>query len=190
MGDVRLRPATRDDVAFIVLQYSPEVSAPWNWFGFRSETEILHQLDDDGFLGADHGKLIVELVGEGEPVPIGNVSWHAVDYGPPPVSRCWNIGITLVPEFRGCGHGTRAQRLLAEHLLATTVAERVEASTDVENAAERRALERAGFSFEGVLRRAQFRDGGWRDLALYSLVRGEGRGTDLPPPVEAAPAGA
>ena len=53
------------------------------------------------------------------------------------------------------------------------MAERVEASTDVENAAERRALERAGFSFEGILRRAQFRGGGWRDMALYSLVRGE-----------------
>jgi aminoglycoside 6'-N-acetyltransferase len=178
MGDVRLRAASRDDGAFLVLQYSPEVCAPWNWFGFRSETEILRQLDDDGFLGSDHGQLIVELVGEGEPVPIGSVSWHAVDYGPPPTSRGWNIGITLVPEWRGFGHGTRAQRLLAEHLFATTVAERVEASTDVDNTAERRALERAGFSYEGVLRRAQFRAGGWRDMALYSLVRGEGAPLD------------
>jgi aminoglycoside 6'-N-acetyltransferase len=173
MGDVGLRPATRDDVEFLVLQYSPEVSGPWNWFGFRSEAEIVRQLDEDGFLGADHGHLVVELVGDGEAVPIGNVSWHAVDYGPPPASRCWNIGITLSPEWRGRGYGTRAQRLLADHLLATSVVQRVEASTDVENTAERRALERAGFSFEGVLRRAQFRDGGWRDMALYSLVRGE-----------------
>ena len=180
-------------MAFLVLQYSPEVCAPWNWFGFRSEAEILRQLDQDGFLGADHGKLVVEVVEPGGPgvspgqpggpemppgraagpTPIGNVSWHAVDYGPPPASRCWNIGITLLPEWRGCGYGTRAQRLLAEHLFATTVVERVEASTDVENTAERRALERAGFSFEGILRRAQFRGGGWRDMALYSLVRGE-----------------
>ena len=69
--------------------------------------------------------------------------------------------------------GTRAQRLLADHLLATTVVERIEASTDVENAAERRSLEKAGFTFEGVLRRAQFRSGAWHDMALYSLVRGE-----------------
>jgi len=173
MADVRLRPATREDVGFLVLQYSPDVCAPWNWFGFRSEAELLRRFDDDGFLGAAQGRLIVELVGGGEPVPIGDVSWHGVDYGPPPVSRSWNIGITLVPEWRGHGHGTRAQRLLAEHLFATTVAERIEASTDVENIAERRSLERAGFSFEGVLRRAQFRDGGWHDMALYSLIRGE-----------------
>lgn len=173
MADVRLRPATRDDLAFLVLQYSLEVCGPWNWFGFRSEAEILRRLEDDGLLGGDHGKLVVEVVGEGGPTAIGDVGWHAVDYGPPPVSRCWNIGITLVPEWRGHGYGTRAQRLLAEHLFATTVVERIEASTDVENTAERRALERAGFTFEGVLRRAQFRAGGWRDMALYSLVRGE-----------------
>jgi aminoglycoside 6'-N-acetyltransferase len=173
MADVSLRPATLDDVAFLVRQYSAEASGPWNWFGFRSENEIRRRLDDDGLLGADHGKLVVEVAGDGGPTAIGDVSWHAVDYGPPPTSRCWNIGITLAPEWRGQGYGTRAQRLLAEHLFATTVVERVEASTDVENTAERRALERAGFSLEGVLRRAQFRGGSWRDMALYSLTRGE-----------------
>ena len=79
----------------------------------------------------------------------------------------------LSPEWRRQGHGTRAQRRLAEYLFETTRAERIEATTDVENTAERRALERAGFAFEGVLRRAQFRDGAWRDMALYSLMRGE-----------------
>jgi RimJ/RimL family protein N-acetyltransferase len=35
--------------------------------------------------------------------------------------------------------------------------------TEAENAAERRALERAGFIHEGTLRKAVFRDGDWRD---------------------------
>ena len=170
---MRLRPVIRDDVPYLVSKQTPEVTAPYNWFGFRSETEIVHRIDEDGFLGDRYGKLIVEVDGADGPVPIGDVSWHAVDHGPPPASRAWNIGISLSPEWRGHGHGTRAQRLLADYLFATTVAERVEASTDVENTAERRALERAGFSFEGILRRAQFRGGGWRDMALYSLIRGE-----------------
>jgi RimJ/RimL family protein N-acetyltransferase len=46
--------------------------------------------------------------------------------------------------------------------------ERLEASTDVDNAAEQRALEGAGFTREGVLRSAQFRDGAFHDLVLYS----------------------
>jgi len=170
---VRLRPVTRDDIAFLVIKHTPEVTGPYNWFGFRSEAEILRRFEDDGFLGELYGKLIVELDTAEGSVPIGDVSWHAVDYGPPPASRCWNIGITLTPEWRGRGHGARAQRLLADHLFETTLVERVEASTDVENIPERRALERAGFTFEGVLRRAQFRGGAWRDLAQYSVVRGE-----------------
>jgi aminoglycoside 6'-N-acetyltransferase len=173
VGDLRLRPVTRDDVAYLVSKQTPEVTAPYNWFGFRSEAEIIRRLGKDGFLGGRSGKLIVEVDGADGPVPIGDVSWHAVDYGPPPASRGWNIGITLSPEWRGHGHGSRAQRILADYLFETTVAERVEASTDVENTAERRALERAGFVFEGILRRAQFRGGAWRDMALYSLVRGE-----------------
>lgn len=171
MAEVRLRPVTLNDLPWLVARYTEAETGPWNWFGFRSETEIVRHFDQDGFLGELSGKLIVELDGDDGPVPIGDVSWHAVDYGPPPASRGWNIGITLCPEWRGFGHGTRAQRRLAEHLLATTPVERIEASTDVENAAERRSLEKAGFTFEGVLRRAQFRGGAWRDLASYSLVR-------------------
>jgi RimJ/RimL family protein N-acetyltransferase len=168
-----LRPVTIDDVAYLVAKQTPEGTGPFNWFGFRSEVEFVRRLEDDGFLGEFHGKLIVETDGADGPVPIGDVSWHAVDHGPPPASRCWNVGITLAPEWRGQGLGTRAQRLLADYLFETTLGERIEASTDVENAAERRSLEKAGFTFEGVLRRAQFRGGEWRDLALYSLLRGE-----------------
>ena len=43
----------------------------------------------------------------------------------------------------------------------------------MENLAEQRALERAGFTREGVLRQAQFRDGGFRDMVLYSRLRGD-----------------
>ena len=51
--------------------------------------------------------------------------------------------------------------------------ERLEASTDVDNAAEQRALDKAGFTREGVLRSAQFRDGTFHDLVLYSRLRGD-----------------
>jgi RimJ/RimL family protein N-acetyltransferase len=48
------------------------------------------------------------------------------------------------------------QRLLVEYLLATTLANRLQAITDVENLAEQRALERIGFRREGVLRGLAF----------------------------------
>jgi RimJ/RimL family protein N-acetyltransferase len=104
---------------------------------------------------------------------LGGVSWHGVDYGGTVSSSAWNIGIGLLPEARGRGVGTLAQRLLVEHLFATTELDRIEASTDVDNVAEQRALENAGFRREGVLRGAQLRGGIRRDLVHYGLVRGD-----------------
>ena len=43
----------------------------------------------------------------------------------------------------------------------------------MDNLAEQRALERAGFTREGVLRHAQFRGGGFHDLVIYSRLRGD-----------------
>jgi RimJ/RimL family protein N-acetyltransferase len=103
--------------------------------------------------------------------PIGTVSWHSVSYGPNPESRAWNFGIALIPEARGHGYGVEAQRLLVEYLFASTDVNRVEASTDVENVAEQRALEKAGLRREGVLRGAQFRAGAYRDMVVYSRLR-------------------
>ena len=102
---------------------------------------------------------------------LGSVSWRPARYGPNRGSRAWNIGIELMPEARGKGYGSEAQRLLAAHLFATTDAHRVEAGTDVDNVAEQRALEKAGFKREGVLRGAQSRPDGRHDLAIYSVLR-------------------
>lgn len=101
---------------------------------------------------------------------IGTMSWHAVHYGPTLGSRAWSMGIALAPLWRGQGWGSLAQRLLADHLLAS--AHRVEASTDVDNVAEQRSLEKAGFHREGILRAAQMRaDGRHHDLVMYSRTR-------------------
>jgi RimJ/RimL family protein N-acetyltransferase len=97
--------------------------------------------------------------------PLGMVSWHAVGYVG---AAAWNIGIALIPDARGRGVGTTAQRLLAEHLFATTELGRVQAATDVDDVAERRALEKAGFQLDGTIRGAQ-----QRDLALYGMLRAD-----------------
>ncbi len=92
-------------------------------------------------------------------------------YGPSPMSDAWQIGIELVPEGRGQGFGTEAQRLVADYLFATSEVNRVEASTDVDNRPEQRSLEKAGYSREGVARGAQFRGGAYHDLVYYARLR-------------------
>ena len=114
------------------------------------------------------------LVVDGDDAPIGSVSWHPVLFGPNLGSQALDIGISLRPEARGQGHGSRAQGMLARYLFATTAVHRVQASTDVRNVAEQRALERAGFTREGVLRGAQWRQADWHDLVCYSRLREDG----------------
>jgi RimJ/RimL family protein N-acetyltransferase len=74
-----------------------------------------------------------------------------------------------VPEVRGRGIGTEAVLLLGRHLLVNGYP-RVQASTDVGNVAMRRALERAGYGFEGVLRAFMPEAGRRVDYALYALT--------------------
>ena len=117
------------------------------------------------------GRLVVT---DGSDEVLGTVSWHRVDYGPTSGSAALNIGISLRPAARGAGHGTRAQRMLADYLFVAFSVHRVEASTDVTNVVEQRALEGAGFSREGVLRGAQWRRGEWHDLVSYARLRTDG----------------
>ena len=102
-------------------------------------------------------------------IPVGDLSAHAVWYGPTPGSRALNIGISIVNEYRGKGIGAIAQRLLADELHSQGIV-RVEAQTDVENIAEQKALEKAGFGYEGTLRSAQGRTDGLHDIQVWSHI--------------------
>lgn len=100
---------------------------------------------------------------------VGNLSAHPVWYGPTQSSKAMNIGISIIEEFRGNGFGAIAQRLLAEELHRQGFV-RVEASTDITNIAEQRALQKAGFICEGTLRKAQGRADGLHDLQVWSHI--------------------
>jgi aminoglycoside 6'-N-acetyltransferase len=102
---------------------------------------------------------------------MGSVGWRTVTWGPSWLSRCIEIGISLIPSARGRGLGTEAQALLVRYLFAETNIQRIQAVTDVTNRAEQRALEKAGFVAEGILRSAQHRRGEYHDLVMYAVVR-------------------
>jgi len=171
-GDVHLRPITEDDLPLLErMAADREEFGELAWAGFTSPVQIRKRYHEDGYLATDNGRLIACLGSE----PIGTVSWLRVAHGPPP-SWCWNMGISLLVEHRGRGLGTRAQQRLVDYLFRTSDAVRIEAQTLVDNLAEQRALERTGFAREGVLRSAQFLDGAWRDVAVYSRLRREWEG--------------
>jgi len=148
-----------------------EAEDPFNFFGFKGAagSGIRARWAEHGLVQGERGTLAVDLDG----AVIGDVEWHTVPYGPPPMSNACNIGIRLLPEHRGRGHGTEAQAALVRYLFATYPINRVEAGTDIANLAEQRALENVGFVREGTLRGAQWRSGKWNDLLLYSRLRSD-----------------
>lgn len=169
MTSVHLRAVRAGDLDTLTAKETAETD-PWNHFEIGASNRFHRRFAENGGIAEQSGMLAVETE-EGHLV--GSVSWVTVQHGPSAACRAINMGISLFPEHRGRGYGTEAQRLLADYLFSTRLVERIEAGTDVENVAEQRALEKAGFSREGVLRHAQFRGGEWRDIAIYSRLRGE-----------------
>jgi len=169
---VYLRPFTRDDLP-IFDRWSNDLShnSEYDTFGLVRAGALEAGFAASGLLDARNGMLVVAT--KDPDAVAGDVSYHQVSYGPNEVSRAYNIGVTIVREHRSKGYGAEAQRLLAVYLFATYPIMRVEAQTDVTNTAEQRALEKAGFTREGIIRGAQWRGGSWHDLVVYSKLRGE-----------------
>ncbi len=167
---VRLRDVELADAALVDWLNDQKDVGGFNDFGLPTLPTPRDALARGPLRNDHNGVLLIERL-DGEPV--GTVQWRAVHYGPPDDSRAWNIGIELRPSARGQGLGAEAQRLLAEWLFHATDANRVEAQTDIDNVAEQRSLEKAGFAREGVNRGAQFRAGAFHDLVMYARLRSD-----------------
>ncbi|HEX3623686.1 MAG TPA: GNAT family protein [Acidimicrobiales bacterium] len=166
--DVRLRPFREPDLELLTrFAADPSFSEPFEWAGFRSPEGLRRRWEEDGFLDQDPRYLVVA---DSDDEALG---WVMYEHGYRGMGGegVWVVGILLAPEHRGGGVGTKAQRLLADHLFTTTTAHRLVALTEADNIAEQRALEKCGFSREGVLRQGGFRGGQWRDVVVYGRLR-------------------
>ncbi|WP_427891483.1 GNAT family N-acetyltransferase [Kribbella sp. GL6] len=163
--DVTLRPVTEDDLP-LFQRFAVEpglIGLDWN--GYRDPQAPVRRFAEDGFLGKEDGRLIVRTGSE----TAGFVSWHSGSFDGR--TSYWEIGIALLPEYRGRGIGWRAQATLTAYLFEHTSVQRIQAATHPENIAEQKSLEKAGFRLEGVIRGCEFRAGKLRDGYLYSRLR-------------------
>jgi RimJ/RimL family protein N-acetyltransferase len=165
---VRLHPIEEADLDGLRrFDTDPSTRGPYLPSPFCSPRSRRRRWEEDGWLGDDSSQLAVALP---DGTLAGIVSWRTIRTGGPEAG-CLEIGALLFPEYRGKGLGTAAQRLLVEYLFATTLANRLQAVTDVENLAEQKALERAGFRREGIMRGLAFDRGRWHDGVLYARLR-------------------
>jgi aminoglycoside 6'-N-acetyltransferase len=173
MPDVTLRPATLADLdAFEQRFDSEDATGPYQWFGHTSMQALREMWEERRLLRGAHNLLAVEADGE----LAGRVDYFEKAWGRPDTSTCWEIAIALFKEVRGRGIGTAAQKQLVDYLFEHTRTERIQVTTDPENAAELAAAKKIGFQEEGRIRRAQWRGGRWHDQVLLSLLRDEWRG--------------
>jgi RimJ/RimL family protein N-acetyltransferase len=156
---VALRPTVTEDLPYLTGGETPYD----DWGPRRPRTEAYPP-----GLEAAGGLTVVE-----DDTVAGDVTWIYQQWGPNAASRNPMIGIWLAPSARGRGIGAIAQAQLVSLFFRHTPVNRVEAHTDVDNLAEQRALEKAGFTREGVIRGAQWRDGAYRDGWLYSVLRSQ-----------------
>ncbi|WP_328891881.1 GNAT family N-acetyltransferase [Streptomyces sp. NBC_00316] len=165
---VALRPVRAGDLDQFDVEFAgPHGPGPYQWFGHTPSVRLRRLHQERELLAGDENMLSVTS----DATLVGRVEWFRKAWGRVDTSACWEIAIGLFAAHRGHGIGTEAQRLLVDYLFAHTRAERIQVTTDPDNIAEQRAAEKAGFSFEGRVRRAQWRAGTWHDQLLYSALR-------------------
>lgn len=164
---VHLRPFEEPDLTMCEQAIQdPGFGGPFEWNGFVPVESYRQRWADDQLIGRSPFNLVV--ASDEDDSAVGWVNWRDTARAGPGV---WEIGIVINPEARGRGAGTAAQSQLVDYLFATTPTHRIWAGTELENAAEQRALERCGLRQEGLLRGHHFRDGKWRDSYIYGITR-------------------
>jgi RimJ/RimL family protein N-acetyltransferase len=88
-------------------------------------------------------------------------------------SRKAEFGIRILPEHQGKGLGSEASELIIEYGFETLNLHRIYARTFNFNSASKALMEKIGFRREGTKRKAVFKDGEYRDVALYSVLEDE-----------------
>ncbi len=88
--------------------------------------------------------------------------------------RTAELGYYIAEPFWGQGFVTEAVRAICAHVFAQSDILRIFAEPFAHNAASCRVLEKAGFLYEGTLRKNAIKNGCVLDMRLYALVKEEG----------------
>jgi aminoglycoside 6'-N-acetyltransferase len=161
---VTLRRATQDDVPFLAALMAHDDVAPF-LAAVRASNE--HDVAEEVARGdrepEAYGVVVVELDGE----PVGTVTWERVNRR----SRIASVsGFAIDPRLRGRGIGVEAARALQRHLIHERGFHRLQMEVYAFNERALRHAERAGWTREGVRRKAYRRDDEWIDGVLFGLV--------------------
>ncbi len=167
-----LRRLALDDAGDVFAYASdPEVARYTAWNAHRTIDDTLLFLNGVLTLYANRQVAPWGVVHKADRKVIGTcgfVSWnvrhHRAEIAYAIGHRYWNQGLT-----------TEAVREIIAFGFTRMQLNRIEARCDVPNVASARVMEKAGMTFEGVLREHMFVKDAFVDLKLYSILRNEWR---------------
>jgi len=162
---VNLRVMEKEDLPlFAEWVNKPEFLGEYNPLRQLSRTEVEKGYEKSSL---EQGEFIIE---KKDGSKIGYIFHFILVH---PAGKLLEIGYFLVPNERGKGNGTEAVRIMVDYLFLSRDTMRVQACTDTRNLASQKALEKAGFTKEGTMRKYLFLRGELRDAYLYSILREE-----------------
>ncbi len=161
-------PLVEDAAALYVAASDPEVTRWFSWGPYSSEAEAhayLARLAPQRARG-EHLDLVIEHREAGT-IGISGLSEFA------PRDRRATIGTWLGRAWWGTGANQEAKALICHLGFALLGLERIGAYSNVEHERSQRALERAGFQREGVLRRYHRHGASALDVVVFGLLRAD-----------------
>jgi [ribosomal protein S5]-alanine N-acetyltransferase len=90
-----------------------------------------------------------------------------------PQDLCGEIGYTLSRDYWGKGIMTEAVKCIIRFAFEEMKINRIEAVHFSENEASGRVMQKAGMSFEGLLRQRRFAKGRYWDLKYYAILKSD-----------------
>ena len=162
---VSIRRATAADADFLVELTTHEDVEPFlSARRATSREEILEEIERSEREPERFGRFVVEVDGRRAGVMGFRIENER--------SRIAHLaGLAIHPEFRGRGVSDEAARLLQRHLLFDLDYHRLQLEIYGFNERAIRHAERAGFTREGVRRKAYLRHGEWVDGVMFGLVQ-------------------
>lgn len=135
--------------------------------GIPSELRWKKRLTETGWWEEDHGGMLITDHKD-------NILGQVLFFKAAAYQNAYEMGYRIYkPANWGKGYMSEAVSLLVAFLFETKPVDRIQATALPENVGSQRVLEKCGFQFEGVLRKAIFHQGRSQDLHLYSILRDE-----------------